>query len=77
MFHKIKSVTPLPDYILTVQFSEGVTKRYNLNILIERYPMFSPLKEGLIKILLFSVKFSVVFNNFFISFPSTIYCTLL
>lgn len=47
MFHKIKCVTPMPDYILTVQFSEGVTKRYNLNPLIEKYPMFSPLKEHL------------------------------
>ena len=45
MFHKIKCVTPLPDHILTVQFSEGVTKRYNLNPLFEKYPMFSPLKE--------------------------------
>lgn len=45
MFHKIKSVTPLPDYILSVQFSEGVTKHYDLNLLFERYPMFIPLKE--------------------------------
>ena len=45
MFHKIKSVTPLPDYVLSVQFSEGVTKRYNLNVLFESYPMFAPLKE--------------------------------
>lgn len=45
MFHKIKSVTPLPDNILLVQFSEGVTKRYDLNPLLEKYPMFSPLKE--------------------------------
>ncbi len=45
MFHKIKSVTPLPDYVLSVQFSEGVTTRYNLNVLFESYPMFAPLKE--------------------------------
>ena len=45
MFHKIKSVTPLPNYILTVHFSEGVTKQYDMNLLIEKYPMFSPLRE--------------------------------
>lgn len=46
MFHKIKSITPLPDYIITVQFSEGVTKTYDMKILFERYPMFTPLKEN-------------------------------
>lgn len=45
MFHKVKSVTPLPDYILSVQFSEGITKKYDLNVLIETKPMFSFLKE--------------------------------
>lgn len=29
MFHK-KNVTPLPDYTLSVQFYEGVTKMYDL-----------------------------------------------
>ena len=45
MFHKIKSVTPLPDYMLTIQFSEGVTKRYDIKPLFERFPLFLPLKE--------------------------------
>ena len=45
MFHKIKSVTPLPDFTLSVQFSEGVTKKYDMSFLIESQPMFSPLKE--------------------------------
>ena len=30
MFHKIKSVLPLSDFILRVQFSEGVTKLYDI-----------------------------------------------
>ena len=47
MFHKIKSVTPLSDYILSVQFSEGITKHYNLKPLFDKYPMFIPLKEHL------------------------------
>ncbi len=43
MFHKIKSVTALPDFILTVQFSEGVTKQYDMKPLFSKYKMFSPL----------------------------------
>ena len=45
MFHKIKSVTPLPDFILSVQFSEGVTKHYDMKPLFDKYPMFAPLKS--------------------------------
>ena len=45
MFHKIKSVTPLADHVLSVQFSEGVTKRYDVKSLFDKYPMFLPLKD--------------------------------
>lgn len=45
MFHKIKSVTPLPDYVLSLQFSEGITKRYDVKTLFNKYPMFLPLKD--------------------------------
>ena len=45
MFHKIKNVTALPDYKLSVQFSEGVTKIYNLKELIKNNPIFQPLKN--------------------------------
>ncbi len=45
MFHKIKSVTPLADHVLSVQFSEGVTKHYDVKPLFEKYPMFLPLKD--------------------------------
>ena len=44
MFHKIKSITPLSDFILSVQFAEGVTKHYDMKPLFEKYSMFSPLK---------------------------------
>ena len=30
MFHKVKNVTALPDFKLSVQFCEGVTKIYEL-----------------------------------------------
>lgn len=43
MFHKVKSVAPLPDFKLSVQFSEGVTKLYDLKPLFERIPAFKYL----------------------------------
>ena len=36
MFHKIKSVSPLPDYQLSVQFAEGITKIYDVKPLFEK-----------------------------------------
>lgn len=40
MFHKIKNVTPLPEYKISVQFVEGVTKIYNMKKIIEKMPVF-------------------------------------
>jgi hypothetical protein len=45
MFHKIKSVSALPDYVLYVQFSEGVSKKYDLKPLFDKYAMFQPLRD--------------------------------
>lgn len=45
MFHKIKSVTPLTDFVLNIQFSEGVTKQYDLKLLFEKTPAFSNLQK--------------------------------
>ena len=45
MFHKIKNVAPLPDYRLSVQFSEGVTKIYDIKPLFDRLPIFAALKD--------------------------------
>lgn len=45
MFHKIKNVTALPDYKISIQFSEGITKIYNVKKLIEKNPMFKNLKN--------------------------------
>ena len=45
MFHKIKCVSALPEYRLSVQFSEGVTKIYDIKPLFETIPTFSYLKE--------------------------------
>ena len=46
MFHKIKSVAPLPDYKLSVQFSEGTTKIYDVKPLFEKIPVFKFLFEN-------------------------------
>ena len=47
MFHKIKNVSPLPDFKLSVQFSEGVTKLYDVNPLFQQIPTFAYLKNNL------------------------------
>ena len=46
MFHKVKSVSPLADFKLSVQFSEGITKLYDMNPLFEKIPAFGYLKEN-------------------------------
>ena len=43
MFHKVKSVSPLPEYKLSVQFSEGVTKIYDVKPLFNRLEPFRVL----------------------------------
>lgn len=43
MFYKIKCVSPLPDFRLSVQFSIGVTKIYDLKRLKDKYRIFDPL----------------------------------
>ncbi len=46
MFHKIKNVAALPDFRLSVQFSEGVTKIYDIKPLFDRLPVFRELKDN-------------------------------
>lgn len=46
MFHKIKDVMPLPDYSLSVRFSEGCTKIYDVKPLFDKIPVFAELKAG-------------------------------
>ena len=45
MFHKIKSVYALPDYKLSVEFSEGITKIYDVKPLFEEIPIFAELER--------------------------------
>ena len=46
MFHKVKSVAPLPNFKLSVQFSVGVTKLYDMNLLLEKIPVFQYLRDN-------------------------------
>ena len=45
MFHKIKSVTPLANYRLLVPFTEGCCREYDMTPLIQRMPVFAPLRD--------------------------------
>lgn len=45
MFHKIKAVTPLSEYRLSVQFAEGCTKIYNVKLLFDWILAFAELKD--------------------------------
>jgi len=44
MFHKIRSVTDLPDYRLLLHFSDGTAKQYDVRPLLSREP-FSDLRS--------------------------------
>lgn len=46
MFHKVKSVNPLPDYRLSVHFSEGISKIYDVKPLFDKWPVFNKLKTS-------------------------------
>ena len=45
MFHKIKNVTPLKDFKLSIQFAEGITKIYDMKKLIKNNKIFADLKD--------------------------------
>lgn len=46
MFHKVKSVRPMDDFVLLVSFSEGVTKTYDVKPLFVKWPVFNELKNN-------------------------------
>ena len=46
MFHKIKAVNALPDYRLSVQFVEGVTKIYDVKPLFAKWAPFKALEDA-------------------------------
>lgn len=46
MFHRIKSVTPLNDYILLAHFIDGTDKTYDLKMLFEQIPVFKSFESN-------------------------------
>ena len=46
MFHKVKAAAALPDYRLSVQFAEGVTKIYDVKPLFSKWAPFKVLKDS-------------------------------
>ena len=46
MFHRVKAVNALPDYRLSVQFTEGVTKIYDVKPLFEKWTAFKALQNS-------------------------------
>jgi len=40
MFHKVKSVTPLPDYMIMAHFNDGSDKVYDMKLLMEKNDVF-------------------------------------
>ena len=46
MFHKVKSVRALPDFKLSVQFAEGITKIYDVTPLFDKWEAFRLLKKN-------------------------------
>lgn len=43
--HRIKSVNPLPNYKLNVQFEEGTTKIYDVSLLFDKWTAFKRFIE--------------------------------
>ena len=46
MFHKVKAVTVLPNFRLSVQFAEGVTKIYDVKPLFQKWASFKALESS-------------------------------
>ncbi len=44
MFHKVKKVEPLDNYILKVTFEDGTIKHYDINPLFDKWSIFKSLK---------------------------------
>lgn len=43
MFYKVKNVEPLDDYILLVAFQNGINKKYDIKLLLEKWSVFKDL----------------------------------
>lgn len=44
--HKVKAVSALPDFCLSIQFVEGITKIYDVKPLFSKWAAFKALQEN-------------------------------
>ncbi|MBR1540514.1 MAG: DUF2442 domain-containing protein [Clostridia bacterium] len=51
MFHKVKEVKAIEEYVLEVEFYDGIIKKYDVSPLFEKWKVFEQLKteDGLFK----------------------------
>lgn len=45
MFHRINSVTTLPEFHLLVHFTDGSSREYDMNPLFQKHPVFLLLRD--------------------------------
>ena len=44
IFHRIKNITPLPDFILLAEFQDGSVKKYDVKPIMKKIPVFQMLE---------------------------------
>ena len=68
IFHKVKSIGILDDHTLTAQFEDGICKTYDMNQLLEKFPVFKNLlsdTELFKRVHVEGSGFGIVWNDFF------------
>ena len=43
-FHRLKNVTPLPDFMLRAEFQDGTIKTYDVKPIMSKIPVFDMLR---------------------------------
>lgn len=66
MFHKVKNVSALQDYKLSIQFCEGVTKIYDVKPLFKKLPVFCYFiehKEEFLEVAVDTGGYGIIWND--------------
>ncbi len=68
VFHKVKSIGVLDSHTLIAQFEDGVCKKYDMNQLLKKFPVFGNLlsdKDLFKRVHVEGSGFGIVWNDFF------------
>ncbi len=68
VFHKVKSIGAIDNHTLIAQFEDGVCKKYDMNQLLDKLPVFGNLlsdKELFKRVHVEGSGFGIVWNDFF------------